>query len=53
LRCWIGAGAIVNQGAPNMKLKIGNDTIVGSGSVVVKSCDANSIYAGVPARRIR
>ena len=31
---------------------IGNKTIVGAGSVVAGVCEPNSVYAGVPARRI-
>lgn len=51
--CWIGAGATVNQGASRAKLQIGEGTLIGSGAVVVKSCDANAIYVGVPAKRLR
>lgn len=51
--CWIGAGAVVNQGNPDKKLRIGDNTIVGSGSVVVADCDSNAVYVGVPARRIK
>ena len=52
-RCWIGAGAIVNQGTGSAKLHIGADTIIGSGAVVIKPCELNSVYAGVPAKRIK
>ena len=51
--CWIGAGAVVNQGNSDKKLRIGDNTIVGSGSVVVADCDSNAVYVGVPARRIK
>ena len=51
--CWIGAGAVVNQGKSDNKLRIGDNTIVGSGSVVVADCDSNAVYVGVPARRIK
>lgn len=53
LRCWIGAGAVVNQGSYNTKLHIGADTVIGSGAVVVNPCDTNAVYAGVPAKRIK
>ncbi len=53
LRSWIGAGAVINQGTESMKLSIGADTVIGSGAVVLKNCEANSVYAGVPARRIK
>jgi sugar O-acyltransferase (sialic acid O-acetyltransferase NeuD family) len=52
-RCWIGAGAVVNQGTNERPLAIGDDTVVGSGAVVIGDCEPNAVYAGVPARRIR
>jgi len=52
-RSWIGTGAAINQGNDNFKRRIGADTTIGSGAVVVKDCDANAVYAGVPARRIK
>jgi len=52
-RCWIGAGAVINQGTCDTKLHIGADTIIGSGSVVVKPCESNAVYVGNPARRIK
>ena len=52
-RCWIGAGAIVNQGAEGTKLHIGADTVIGSGAVVIKPCESNAVYVGVPAKRIK
>lgn len=51
--CWIGAGATINQGNNDLKLRVGHHCVVGSGAVVVKPCDAGGIYAGVPARRIK
>ncbi len=52
LRCWVGAGAVINQGDVGSKLCIGNDTVIGSGAVVTRSCEANAVYAGVPAKRM-
>jgi sugar O-acyltransferase (sialic acid O-acetyltransferase NeuD family) len=52
-RCWIGTGAAINQGRSEAKLRVGSDTIVGSGSVVVRDCDDGAVYVGVPARRIK
>jgi len=52
-RCWIGTGAVINQGTDSSKLKIGADTVIGSGSVVIKSCEANAVYVGIPAKRIK
>jgi sugar O-acyltransferase (sialic acid O-acetyltransferase NeuD family) len=53
LRSWIGAGAVINQGTANSKLRIGMDVIIGSGAVVVRPCEDNGIYVGVPAKRIK
>ena len=50
---WIGAGATINQGTNVSKRMIGPNTIIGSGAVVLHDCDAHSIYAGVPARKIK
>jgi len=51
--CWIGAGATINQGIPDKKLIIGDNTVVGSGSTVIADCESDAVYVGVPARRIR
>lgn len=51
--CWIGTGAAVNQGSTSRKLTIGEGTVIGAGSVVVKDCDAESVYVGVPARKVK
>ena len=32
--------------------KIGSNVIIASGSVVTKDCEPNSVYAGVPAKKI-
>ena len=47
-RVWIGAGVHMNGG-----VTIGDDTIVGSGSVVTRSLPGGVIAAGIPARPIR
>lgn len=52
-RCWIGTGAVINQGNNEEKLHIGHDTTIGSGSVVVKSCEPNAVYVGIPAKRLK
>ena len=52
-RSWIGTGAAVNQGSKARKLHIGADAVIGSGAVVVKDCEPNAVYVGVPARRIK
>jgi sugar O-acyltransferase (sialic acid O-acetyltransferase NeuD family) len=51
--CWIGAGAVINQGNPSSKLTVGYNTVVGSGAVVANDCDSNAVYVGVPAKRIK
>lgn len=51
--CWIGAGAVINQGVSTRKLEIGVNTVVGSGAVVIDDCAPNAVYAGVPAKRIK
>jgi len=45
---WICSGATILPG-----VVIGAGGIIGAGAVVVKSTDANALYAGVPARKIR
>lgn len=45
--CFIGARVIILPGT-----EIGDNTIIGSGSVVKGRIDSNSVYAGNPARRI-
>lgn len=49
---WIGAGAIINQGNSSSKRVIGENAMIGSGTVVLKDCDPNSTYVGSPARKI-
>lgn len=52
-KCWIGAGTIINQGTSEKKLRIGENTVVGSGSVVISCCEPDSVFVGIPARRIK
>lgn len=47
-RVWCGTGVTICAG-----VEIGDDVIIGAGSVVVKSIPSNTIVAGVPARPIR
>lgn len=44
-KCFIGVNAIIMPG-----IKIGDETIIGAGSVVTKSVPSNCIAAGNPAR---
>jgi acetyltransferase-like isoleucine patch superfamily enzyme len=45
---WIGYGSIVMSG-----VRIGQGSIIAAGSVVTKDVEPFSIYAGVPAKKIR
>jgi maltose O-acetyltransferase len=45
---WLGGGVIVLAG-----VTIGNDSVVGAGSVVTKDIEAHCFYAGNPAKKIR
>ncbi|MBQ8294959.1 MAG: sugar O-acetyltransferase [Clostridia bacterium] len=46
--CWLGAGVIVLPG-----VTIGENTVVGAGSIVTKDLPANVIAVGNPARVLR
>ena len=45
---WIGFGAVVMSG-----VEISDGTIIAAGSVVTHDTEPYSIYAGVPAKKIR
>lgn len=46
--CWVGANAIILPG-----VTIGENAVVGAGSVVTRSVPARSVAVGSPARVIR
>lgn len=46
--CWIGANVTIMPG-----VTIHKGCIIGTGSLVLKDCKANSIYAGIPAKLIK
>lgn len=45
---WIGARVVVLGG-----VHIGAGAVIAAGAVVTKDCEENSLYAGVPARKIK
>lgn len=45
---WIGARSMILPG-----VSIGEGCIIAAGSVVIKDCFPNGLYAGVPAKRIK
>lgn len=47
-KCFIGANSIIMAG-----ISIGDEVIVGSGSIVTKNVESNCIIAGNPAKIIR
>jgi len=51
--CSVGTGAAINQGSNTRKLHIGANSVIGSGSVVVKDCEPDAVYVGIPAKRIK
>ena len=46
--CWIGGNTVINPG-----VSIGDNTVIGSGSVVTKDIPSNVIAAGNPCKVIR
>ena len=47
-RCWIGAGTVILPG-----VTIGDDTVIGAGSVVTKDIPAGVVAVGNPCRVLR
>lgn len=47
---WVGTNAAINQGREGAPLMIGEGAMIGSGSVVVKPCESNLTYVGIPAK---
>lgn len=45
---WIGARSLIMPG-----VTIEEGCIISAGSVVTKNCEANGLYAGVPAKRVK
>lgn len=47
--CFIGMGSTIVTGVS----EIGANTIIGAGAVVLNNVESNSVYAGVPAKKLR
>ena len=45
--CFIGTGVILMPG-----ITVGDNCIVGAGAVVTRDIPSNSVFAGVPARKV-
>jgi acetyltransferase-like isoleucine patch superfamily enzyme len=45
---WIGANAILLPG-----VRVGRHSVIAAGSVVTRSVETNTMYAGVPARKVK
>lgn len=50
---YIGAGAVIRQGAPGRPLKIGAGAVVGMGAVVTRDVSPGAVVVGNPARPIK
>ena len=48
-RVFVGMGCTIVNNAH----RIGKDSIIGAGAVVLKDVEENSVYAGVPAKKLR
>lgn len=46
--CWIGGNVTILPG-----VVISEGCIIGAGSVVTKNTEKNSLYVGVPAKKVR
>ena len=46
-RSYLGIGCVIKN-----KIKIGSDSVIGGKSFVNKDCNSNSIFFGVPAKKI-
>lgn len=49
---YIGAGAVIRQGAPGRPLVVGKGAVIGMGAVVTRSIPAGATVVGNPARII-
>lgn len=45
---WVGSSVVILPG-----VSIGKGCVIAAGAVVTRDCEPNSLYAGVPARKVR
>jgi sugar O-acyltransferase (sialic acid O-acetyltransferase NeuD family) len=50
--CYIGTNATIINGTPDQPLTITENTIIGAGACVTKSCKEAGTYVGIPAKKI-
>ncbi len=52
--CYIGKGSFIGLGANLIHgTKVGDHTVIGAGSTLIKDAESSSIYYGVPAKKIK
>lgn len=46
--CWLGARSLIMPG-----VTVGDGCVIAAGAVVIRDCEPNGMYAGVPAKRVK
>ena len=50
----VGNNVFIGQNVTILKgVHIGNNVVIGAGAIVTKDCEDDSVYAGIPARKIK
>ena len=49
---YVGSGAVIRQGRPDERLRIGKGAVIGMGAVVTQDIEPGCTVAGNPARPI-